>query len=479
MAEDTGGFELHLDRAPLKYPGLQPWEILISEAQERMTLAVPPDKLDAFMNLAREMDVEATDLGAFTDSGFYPLPLRGADGHLPGHGVSPRRGAAAGDPGQVGARRRRPNRSSPSHAISRRRCSTCSAGSTSAPRRAWCAATTTRSRAARVVKPLAGVDNDGPSDAAVVRPLFDSFAGVVIAHGICPRYSDIDTYHMMACAIDEAVRNYVAVGGNIEHVAGLDNFCWCDPVKSEKTPDGEYKAAQLVRANQALYDYCLAFGVPLISGKDSMKNDYQIGDTKISIPPTVLFSVIGKIDDVRTGGHHGRQAPRRPGLRPRPDPRRAGRLRILRHARRNRPQRAQGRRRRAPWPVTGLSTQAQARGLIASCHDLSDGGLGVALAESAFAGGCGLHVELAQLPVAGVLRDDVMLFSESQSRLLVTVHPEHMEAFEALFAGQDCGLIGRVIEEKDLLIFGSEGQILVKSALSTLKEAWQRPLREL
>ena len=123
--------------------------------------------------------------------------------------------------------------------------------------------------------------------------------GWSISSGICPRYSDIDTYHMMACAIDEAIRNNIAVGGNLKHMAGLDNFCWCDPVQSEKTPDGEYKLAQLVRANMALYDYTTAFGVPCISGKDSMKNDYLIGTTKISIPPTVLFSAVSVITDVR------------------------------------------------------------------------------------------------------------------------------------------------------------------------------------
>jgi len=140
-----------------------------------------------------------------------------------------------------------------------------------------------------VLKPLVGAENDGPGDAAVIRPNLDSFEGVVIANGICPRYSDIDTYHMAACAIDEAVRNAIAVGGSLEHMAGLDNFCWCDPVQSEKTPDGEYKLAQLVRANQALYDLTRLYGVPCISGKDSMKNDYQIGDTKISIPPLCCF----------------------------------------------------------------------------------------------------------------------------------------------------------------------------------------------
>ena len=150
-----------------------------------------------------------------------------------------------------------------------------------------------------VIKPFTGVANDGPSDAAVVRPILDSFEGVVTAHGICPRYSDIDTYHMTANAIDEALRNYVAVGGSLDLVAGLDNFCWCDPVQSEKTPDGAYKMAQLVRSNQALYDVCMAYNLPLISGKDSMKNDFYDGTVKISIPPTLLFSVIGKIDDAR------------------------------------------------------------------------------------------------------------------------------------------------------------------------------------
>jgi len=168
----SGGCEMDLKKAPLKYTGLMPWEILISESQERMTLAVTPEKVEAFLALAKKMDVEAT------------------------------------------------------------------------------------------------------------------FEGVVIANGICPRYSDIDTYHMAACAIDEAIRNCIAVGGALNRMAGLDNFCWCDPIRSEKTPDGEYKLAQLVRANMALYDYTTAYGVPCISGKDSMKNDYQIGGIKISIPPS-------------------------------------------------------------------------------------------------------------------------------------------------------------------------------------------------
>ena len=477
MAEDTGGLELHLDRAPLKYPGLQPWEILISEAQERMTLAVPPDKLEDFMTLAREMDVEATDLGVFTDSGYYHCLYNGEPVTYLSmaflHEGVPQLVIPAKWEAKALAEPKLPQPldldATLRHLLSR--LNICS--KESVVRRY-----DHEVQAGTVLKPLCGVDNDGPADGPVVRPLFDSFAGVVTTHGICPRYSDIDTYHMMACAIDEALRNYVAVGGNIEHVAGLDNFCWCDPVKSEKTPDGEYKAAQLVRANQALYDYCLAFGVPLISGKDSMKNDYQIGATKISIPPTVLFSVIGKIDDVRTATTM--------------DVKRPGDLVYVLGLTRDELGGSEyyAMRGELGCNVPQVDAEsaleryralnaAQAKGLVASCHDLSDGGLAVALAESAFAGGCGIQVELAQLPVAGELRDDALLFSESQSRLLVTVHPEHLAAFEQLFAGQVCGLVGRVIEEQELLIFGREGQILVKSDLSTLKEAWQEPLREL
>ena len=238
----------------------------------------------------------------------------------------------------------------------------------------------------------------------------DSFEGVVVANGICPRYSDIDTYHMTACAIDEAIRNTVAVGGKLGTIAGLDNFCWCDPVQSEKTPDGEYKLAQLVRANQALYDYTLAYGVPCISGKDSMKNDYQIGGTKISIPPTVLFSTIGKIDDVRKAVTM--------------DAKRVGDLVYVlgmtcdelggsewyaaQGAVGNNVPKVDAKTAKKRYLALG---KAMDQGLVASCHDCADGGLGVALAETAFSGAFGMTVDLARVPVQGITRDDALLFS--------------------------------------------------------------------
>ncbi|MDT8441811.1 MAG: AIR synthase-related protein [Desulfuromonadales bacterium] len=476
MAEDTGGFEMHLDRAPLKYPGLKPWEILISEAQERMTLAVPPDKLDALLTLAAEMDVEATDLGRFTDSGHFHCLYQGQtvtwlpmaflhDGvpqmRIPARWVPPTTTEPDLPPPDCAA------------TLLRLLASLNICSKESVVRRY-----DHEVQAGTVVKPLTGVVNDGPSDAAVIRPLPDRYAGVVTAHGICPRYSDLDTWHMTANAIDEALRNYVAVGGNIEHVAGLDNFCWCDPVESDKTPDGAYKAAQLVRSNQALYEYCLAFGVPLISGKDSMKNDYQIGDTRISIPPTLLFSVIGKIDDVRLATTmDAKQAGDLVYLLGRTEDELGGSEYYALHGLLG-----------ANLPKVDAASAlqryrtlnaAQRQGLIASCHDLSDGGLAVALAETAFAGGLGLDIRLAALDAPADLPDATRLFAESASRLLVTVPVDQADRFETLFAGQSCRQIGTVVEVPALRIRGGEDRLLLDTPLTELKAAWQAPLKEM
>jgi phosphoribosylformylglycinamidine synthase len=326
-----------------------------------------------------------------------------------------------------------------------------------------------------VIKPLSGVANDGPSDAAVIRPLLDSFAGVVVANGICPRYGDIDAYHMAACAIDEAVRNAVAVGCPPDRIAGLDNFCWCDPVQSEKNPDGPHKLAQLVRANMALYDVATAYGVPCISGKDSMKNDYQIGGTRISIPPTLLFSVLGRMDDVRKAVTM--------------DAKKAGDLvyvlgmtypelgasewYALRGAVGNAVPKVNV---NAAWTLYGALHRAIQAGCVASCHDCSDGGLGVALAETAFSGGLGMAIDLKQVPGTGIDRDDTLLFSESQSRFVATVAPEHREQFEKIMDGCVAAQVGTVHAEELLMISGLRGTRILNEDIHTLKAAWQKPL---
>jgi phosphoribosylformylglycinamidine synthase subunit PurSL len=479
MSEECGGCKLDLSLAPLKYPGLAPWEILISEAQERMSLAVPPENIDAFMEMAKRFGVEATVLGTFTDSGvFHMLYGEKTVAYLPlsfmHAGLPPMQIPAKWEP-PVNEEPKLETASDYTGDLTSLLSSLNICSKESVVRRY-----DHEVQGGSVVKPFTGVANDGPSDAAVVRPILDSFEAVVVAHGIAPRYSDIDAYDMAANSIDEGLRNYVAVGGSLDLVAGLDNFCWCDPVLSERTPDGPYKMAQLVRANKALYDYCTAFSMPLISGKDSMKNDFYDGTTKISIPPTLLFSVIGKMEDAR--------------LAVTMDVKRPGDAVYLIGAT---GEELGGSEYFAQKGYVGNNVpkvDAQAAlasyrayhnalnaGLVASCHDLSDGGLAVAAAESAFAGGYGMALELGRVAVKGdaPLGDAALLFSESASRLLVTVRPEKAQAFEAAMAGTVFAKIGKVVAEQKFTVAGTNGATVVNAELADLKSAWQNPLKEL
>ncbi len=475
MAREAGGARLFLDRAPLKYTGLQPWEILVSEAQERMTVAVPPEKLDEFMELAGQLDVEATDLGEYSDDGLFTvywenrpaalLPLDFLHEGLPAMHLT--------------ARWEPPVHEEPDFP--------CPADLTSTLQDLmgrWNICSKERLirqydhevQAGSVVKPLVGADEDGPGDAAVLRPLLDRMRGIAVGCGIAPRYSDIDTYWMMAAVIDEAVRNIVAVGANPDHMAGLDNFCWCDPVQSQKTPDGEYKLAQLVRANEALYDITTAYRIPCISGKDSMKNDYGIGDTKISIPPTVLFSAAGIVPDVRKAVT--------------PDFKRPGDLIYVLGMTRDETGGSEyfaskGRiGNKVPKVVDPQNAVAMYRalhraishGLVASCHDLSDGGLGTALAESAFSGSLGAHIGLAKLPLEGVDRDDVALFSESPCRFLISVREDARAGFEKALDGFPCACVGEVTEAQQLRVQGLSRGAVVNADIGELKKRWQEPL---
>ena len=471
MARGSGGCAIHLDKAPLKYPGLAPWEIFLSEAQERMSLAVPPEKVDAFMDLAKRRAVEATVLGTFTDSGrldcYFDGKLIGAlDMEFLHEGV-PRMELKA----TWRAPELKPEINVESHDLEADlkavlgSLNVCS-------KESFVRMYDHEVLAQSVLKQFQGVANDGPGDAAVIKPLPDSKRGLAISCGIAPKYSDLDTYWMMAASIDEAVRNLIAVGAKLGVIAGLDNFCWPDPVQSEKTPDGEYKLAQLVRCHEALYDVCVAYGIPLISGKDSMKNDYKIGDTKISIPPTVLFTAAAVIEDVAktismdvkrpddvvyvVGETHNEMG--------------GSEYLALRDEIGATVPKIDTAKARALY--TKLS-DAIGHGFVASCHDCSDGGLGVALAESAFAGGFGMNLDLSAIPVPNAT---IALFSESQSRFVVTVHPENVSAFEAALAGAPSQRLGVVTADPVFAVRAHAGAT-IQTSLAGLKEAWQRPLR--
>ncbi|MFW6055158.1 MAG: AIR synthase-related protein [Thermodesulfobacteriota bacterium] len=476
MAEDTGGCELDLARVPLKYDGLVPWEILLSEAQERMTVAVPEKHLPWFLELAREMDVEATDLGRFTDSGFFRVRFNQRlvaelDMDFMHHGLPQMELEAVWKrPISEPLRLTKDQRAQRQGMLRRMlgRLNVCS-------RESIIRQYDHEVQGGSVIKPLVGALYDGPGDAAVLRPVLERGRGLVVSNGICPKYSDQDTYWMMANAVDEAIRNNVAVGGDIRHMAGVDNFCWCDPVVSEKTPDGRYKLAQLVRANRGLADFCLGFGVPCISGKDSMKNDYAMGDIKISIPPTVLFSVISVVQDVtRTVTS---------------DLKISGDLIYLLGLTREELGRSEfaselgiegGR-----IPQVDLLSSRQrylslhqgiTRGLVTACHDLSDGGLGVALAEMCIGGDLGAEIDISKVLVEGPgLGPEEVLYSESAGRLLITVSPDSRQELERLFAGQTLSCLGRVRQDRELRILDC-GRVLIVDTVSELRQAWQKTL---
>ncbi|MDO9082409.1 MAG: AIR synthase-related protein [Humidesulfovibrio sp.] len=472
MAQDCGGCDLDLSKAPLKYDGLKPWEILVSEAQERMTCSVPPDKLEAFLALSAEMDVESTALGVYTDSGTFHvrygdktvthLAMRFLHEGLPqmelaarwerpqvAEGVLP---GSVDHQGLLGRMLSRLNICSKEYVI-----------------RQYDHEVQGKS----IVKPLVGVKRDGPSDAAVLRPDFATEEGLVLAHGICPKFSDLDAYWMMANAIDEAVRGAVAVGADLRFMAGVDNFCWCDPVASETTPDGAYKLAQLVRANEALDHFCRGFGVPCVSGKDSMKNDYKGGGVKISIPPTVLYTVMAKMPDMKCAVTS--------------DFKRAGDLIYVLGL--TRPELGGSELASelgvscGAVPQVDLVSarerylayhQATRRGLVTACHDCSDGGLAVALAEMCIGGRLGASVDLAAAPCCGCEHPLEALYSESASRLVVSVAPQQQAAFEALFAGQQMARIGVVGGTLFTAAFG--GAALFSAPVEFLAQAFKAPL---
>ncbi|MFW5744133.1 MAG: phosphoribosylformylglycinamidine synthase subunit PurQ, partial [Spirochaetota bacterium] len=320
-----------------------------------------------------------------------------------------------------------------------------------------------------VVKPHCGRYADAPSDGAVLRPRLDSWRGVTVTHGICPRRGDADTYDMAVAAVDEAVRAHVALGGDPERMAALDNFCWPDPVLSASTPDGPYKMAQLVRACRGLADACIAYRLPLVSGKDSMKNDANLGGRKVSIRPTLLVSLTGIVPDVRdamttdfkrvgdrilvvgdaAGGGHRVPAPLDPAAASAVLARRFELYRRL-HA-------------------------AISRGLCTAVHDLCDGGLAVALAECAIGGRLGALVDgelLAGGPEPG--RGGAAhgaLFGERDGSFVVACDPASLAELTQVLGDASWVDAGEVAADPALVVTIGDGE--VRWTLDELVDAWK------
>ncbi|HEV3261042.1 MAG TPA: phosphoribosylformylglycinamidine synthase subunit PurL [Gemmataceae bacterium] len=469
MGEKLGAV-VHLDRAPLKYEGLSYTEIWISEAQERMVLAVPPGHWPALEALCSGEDVEATAIGAFEATGklrlnYQAQQVADLDMNFLHHGRPPVVRQATDVRPAAGVS---PVITPVSANLTDDLLKILS--SLNVCSKEWIIRQYDHEvQGGSVVKPLVGAREDGPGDAAVIAPVLGSWRGLAIGCGINPRYGDLDPYCMAAAAVDEAVRNVVAVGADPSRIALLDNFCWGNTDRPEVL-------GSLVRAAEACRDVALAYGTPFISGKDSLNNEYHSAERHITIPPTLLISALGQVPDVCRCVTM--------------DVKEAGNLLFLIGLTRddmggshyNLIHGIEG----GVAPVVDLDLaprvfhrlhEAIRQGLLRACHDLSEGGLAVALAEMAFAGGLGMDVTgLGDLATGQP--DVVVLFSESTTRFVVEVRPHDAEAFQRCLGDQlPLARIGTTCPEPRLRVAGTSGEWVIWAELADLKEAWQRPLR--
>ncbi len=477
LARLSGGAEIELARVPLKYAGVEPWEILVSESQERMTLGVEEAAVAEVLALAAQYDVEATEIWRFTSDGalrarYEGRPVVDLDLEFLHHGTPRKRLEAEWEPPDL-VEPDVPEDLDYGDVLSRMLGSYALCSREPVVRQY-----DHEIKGRTVVKPLMGRSGEGPQDAAVLRLDWATYRGVAVANGICPRFGDIDPYAMSAAAFDEAVRQIVAVGGRLPRAgapepafwSANDNFCLPNVVfDAVENPDGKRKLGKLVRMCQALYDVAVAYGVPLTSGKDSMKNDFRAAGTTISVPPTVLYSIAAGIPDVRRCVTTDFKAPGDAVyLVGRTEDELGGSefYRFLGELGRNVPRlRPEAARQR--YDRLG---EAIAMGLIASCHDISDGGLAVALAECAFGGPLGFDVDLSRVSPAD--RPHVALFSETTSRFVVSV-PRGMEsAFEAAL-GPDAIALGHVSSGGRVRVTMGR-RVLVDVETAWLSEAWRR-----
>lgn len=465
MTKRSGAI-VHLDKAPLKYAGLQPWEIFLSEAQERMVIAIRRDNFSRLKEICRQEAVEWALIGEVSDSGRLVVNYEGevvCDLEMKFlHEGLPKR--------TLRARFEQPWFDEPEQTEQKdltpalikvlKTWDVCS--------KEWIIRQYDHEvQGGSVTKPLQGVGS-GPGDAAVWNPLpLHGSAATIISHGINVRYGAIDPYWMAAAVIDEALRGMIAAGGSLEQVAILDNFCL-------GSPENPQILGALVRMARACYDMATVYRTPFISGKDSFYNQFQLRGETIAVPPTLLISAVGILEDIRfsqtadlkspgnalyavgmtrreLGGSCYYQALGAVGNEvPKTDP-------------------AQNRR------VMEALAAANRKGLVRAIHDVSDGGLGVTLAEMAISGGLGLEADLSAVPLEEPLSSAEILFSESTGRFVVEVQSGREAEFEAVFQGLPAGRIGSVSNYDRFALHDGQGRTVVDTTVDLLGAAWREP----
>ncbi len=472
MAKESGGVIVNLEKVPLKYPGLEPWEIWISESQERMTLAVPKEKWKKFKSLMDSREVEATIIGKFTDSGKCLVLYNGKiimdiDMDFLHDGLPTKFLTTTYNP----KKHDEPNISLEKNfgATLLKMLSRLNITSFSFISQQYDYVVQANS----ILPPLQGRGRVN-ADSSAIRPSLNSQKGLVMSQGLYPSYSDIDTYHMAASAIDTAIRNAVAAGADPEYLAILDNFCWCSANDSERL-------GSLKRSAQACYDYAVSYGTPFISGKDSMFNDFNGYDEKgkpinISIPPTLLISSIGVINDInkvvsldlkKSGDLIYILGETKSELG-------GSEYYAMHNSIGNNVPKVDAKKNKKLYDLFFKAIQ---KNMIASSISVGRGGIAVALAKTAIGGKLGIQIDLKNIP-GNVSRDDYILYSESQGRIIVSIDPKNKDKFEKNFKNVGFGLIGKVTETPAFEIIGLENKKIINLKVDELEKAYKSTFKD-
>jgi len=461
MAHRAGcGLDIELERVHLKYPGLSPWEIYVSESQERMLFSIPERNLAEAIDVFRREDIRASAIGKFNGTGVLRVSYsdhRVAELDIEFLFSPPRisRSARWVEPALEEPRFDEPgNYADVLHHIlsSPNVCS----------REPIIRTYDHEVKGSTVLKPLQ-CGKAGPNDAAVLKPLTGSWKGIVVSSGMNPRYGKIDPYWMATSSIDEAVRNNVAVGGR--RIALLDNFVWGSPEK----PD---RLGGLVRAARGCYDAAKALGTPFISGKDSLYNESPMGP----VTPTLLITAVGIIPDVRDVVSLDLKGPGDPIYIVGATAKELGGSEYLR---------LKGfigsRVPRTDFPHSKAAFSSIINAMdshcIRACHDISQGGLAVTMAEMAFSGGYGAEFDLSKVPVVDIGRDDHVLFSETNGRFVLEVDIDRLEDFKGVMAGVMYAEIGQVSKDSVFKVRGINHDVIIETDVRDLESAWKGGIR--
>jgi phosphoribosylformylglycinamidine synthase subunit PurSL len=472
MAKESNGCIVELEKVPLKYAGLDPWEIWISESQERMTLAIPEKNWKKFEDLMRRRGVEATVLGKFTDSGrcivnYNNKTIIDIDLDFLHDGLPTR---------ELVTSYQKPTFTNSIINEDKNLSKSVLEMLSSLNITSFEFISQQYDHIVQgnyVLGPLQGKGRVN-SDSSAIKPILNSNKTAIMSQALYPTYTELDSYNMSAACIDTAIRNIVAAGADPNAIALLDNFCWCSSTEPERL-------GQLKKACQACYDFAVAYGTPFISGKDSMFNDFKGFDkdkkqVKISIPPTLLISSIGVIDDFSTAVSLDAKMP---GdliyiLGETHEELAGSEYFSMKKLNGTTVPSVNAKKNKKVYEAYYIAIQQK---LIASSISINRGGLGIALAKKALGGMLGINVDLKSLP-GTVKRYDFALFSESQGRILLTIAPQNKIAFEKIMKGNVYSCIGKVTNNSKIVISGLNGRELINLDLKKATESYRKTFKD-